>query len=1174
MRSERTLRLEKAGWNAKKSEYCWPVDAFGEDMKTWFMNLSLAKKLVYTFLLVGLVPMIIVSILAINTASRHLQQQALDQLDAVREIKSDAVGRYFDLVRNQISVMADSLEIQSATAAFSYSFENAISDANLTSEDIATLRGELAQYYTREFAKKYQSENNGTNLDATVLLEGITDTAAVLQHAYIYASPHPLGEKHLLTRAEGNAGYHKDHGLFHNGVRQFLEKFGYYDIFIVHPQTGHIIYSVFKELDYGTSLLTGPYANTNFAEAYKQARNMAKGEVIIADFEPYLPSYEAPASFAATPIVKDGVTEGVLIFQMPLEQINTVMSSRAGMGTTGESYLVGPNHLMRSNSFLDPEKRSVSASFGNPEQGSVKTQPVFDALAGKHGTGVAVNYAGDTVLSAYAPVNVGDFTWAVISEISTQEAHAGVSQLRWTLILVAIVGMVVIVLAAKYMAGLMSAPILRLSESIQKVARDGNFQLHNDNDNKDEIGVTSRAFNTLLSKLSHAISNTNQVLNALGQGDFSSRVVGEYPGELATLTAGVNSAVEQVADADRAQQKQAQIAKTKAEEAADLAEKAQQQAEEALIVKQALDVCDTSVMIADENYNIIYLNQSNQKLMEEIEAPLQQSLPNFSAKNLVGQSIDSFHQNPSHQRQLLRGLSDVFRTQLKVSGLTINLTASPIHGDNGRFLGAVVEWQDMTEQLKKEEQEKRQAQENQRIRQALDSSTTCTMIADEAFNVIYANSALTDMMRRAEPDIRKGLPQFSASDILGKNVEAFHPDPQSIRQQTSNLNTAYNTEIELGGRTFAFAMNPVSDEKGERIGAVVEWQDRSEEVNIEHEINGIINAAAAGDFSKSVDLSNKSGFFRTIGEGLNRVLSTTNYAVSDVLSVFSGLANGDLNKNIDGDYDGVFAQLKQETNTSMQKLREVMGKVSESSSSISRSASEISSGTTDLSRRTEQQASSLEQTASSMEQMINIVRQSESNANEANNLARSSVEIARQGNDSVQATAKAMSEISESSTKIANIIGVIDEIAFQTNLLALNAAVEAARAGEQGRGFAVVASEVRNLAQRSASAAKEIKDLIKDSVTKVEDGSRLVQESGERLQTIVSEIEKVGQTIGEIASSAQEQTQGIEQVNVAVEQMDQMTQQNAALVEEASAASESMASQTKEMDQMIAFFRR
>jgi aerotaxis receptor len=245
------------------------------------------------------------------------------------------------------------------------------------------------------------------------------------------------------------------------------------------------------------------------------------------------------------------------------------------------------------------------------------------------------------------------------------------------------------------------------------------------------------------------------------------------------------------------------------------------------------------------------------------------------------------------------------------------------------------------------------------------------------------------------------------------------------------------------------------------------------------------------------------------------------------------------------------------------KLRTAIGQVKQSAEVLERTSSEIESGNLQLSQRTEEAASSLEETASSMEEMTSTVKQNADNAQQANQLAITTHDNAEKGGAVVSKAINAMSEINSSSKKIADIISVIDEIAFQTNLLALNAAVEAARAGEQGRGFAVVASEVRTLAGRSADAAKEIKDLITDSVEKVRLGSELVDETGKTLEEIVNGVKKVTDIIAEISASSKEQASGIEQVNSAVMQMDEMTQQNAALVEEAAAASSEMTSKVK-----------
>jgi methyl-accepting chemotaxis protein len=276
----------------------------------------------------------------------------------------------------------------------------------------------------------------------------------------------------------------------------------------------------------------------------------------------------------------------------------------------------------------------------------------------------------------------------------------------------------------------------------------------------------------------------------------------------------------------------------------------------------------------------------------------------------------------------------------------------------------------------------------------------------------------------------------------------------------------------------------------------------------------------------------------------------------------------------------VVVEGKDETSELLQALKDMndslaktVGDVRNGTELISTASQEIASGNADLSARTESQASSLEETASSMEELTSTVKQNADNARQANQLAVSASSVAEKGGTVVAQVVNTMGSITESSRKIADIISVIDGIAFQTNILALNAAVEAARAGEQGRGFAVVASEVRNLAQRSAGAAKEIKELITDSVEKVDAGSKLVDEAGQTMDLIVTSIRQVADIMGEITAATQEQSNGIEEVNQAITQMDEMTQQNAALVEQAAAAAESMQEQAELLSQAVSIFK-
>jgi methyl-accepting chemotaxis protein len=311
-----------------------------------------------------------------------------------------------------------------------------------------------------------------------------------------------------------------------------------------------------------------------------------------------------------------------------------------------------------------------------------------------------------------------------------------------------------------------------------------------------------------------------------------------------------------------------------------------------------------------------------------------------------------------------------------------------------------------------------------------------------------------------------------------------------------------------------------------------------------------------------------------LGMGLmSAVILTTVNGMNGAVAVVSRLAEGDYTRDITARGSDELARMMQALQSMQNKLSGVLTSVKDSAITVATGARQINAGTSDLSARTEQQAANLEETASSMEEMTATVKQNADNAKLANKLAQAARDQAEHGGSIVEQTVAAMAAINVSSKKIADIISVIDEIAFQTNLLALNAAVEAARAGDQGRGFAVVASEVRSLAQRSASAAKEIKELIHDSVGKVAEGSRLVSESGRHLGEIVASVKKVSDVVGEISNASQEQAASAEEISRAVLQMDESTQQNAAMVEQASAAAGSMNEQAARLTELTAFFR-
>ncbi len=580
-----------------------------------------------------------------------------------------------------------------------------------------------------------------------------------------------------------------------------------------------------------------------------------------------------------------------------------------------------------------------------------------------------------------------------------------------------------------------------------------------------------------------------------------------------------------------------------------------------------VDGAMTAIMMIDRDFNITYVNDATRKLLGGHEAILKAVYPGFSVENIVGSNIDAFHKNPSHQRQLLADPRNLpYSTDIHVGPLTFNLNVTAVHDAHGEYVGNALEWSDVTEMRAKEE-------EVARLQSAIDGASSNFMLCDEDLNIVYVNPAVVEMMRRRQNELREIWPSLDANNLVGQNIDQFHKNPAHQRALLSDPNRLPAVgDIQVAGLDFQVIATMITGPNGEYRGNMVEWKDQTEQKDAERQIEGLIQSAVDGQLDQRIDTSMYDGFMKGLGDGINSLMDTVVQPIKEGTRVLQHLASGDLSQHMEGEYNGEFAVLRDAIGETLGNLQDIVGRIRESSGSIATAAGEIAHGNTDLSQRTEEQASSLEETASSMEELNGTVAQNADNARTANQLALSASEQAEKGGDVVSQAITAMAQINDASKKIADIIGVIDEIAFQTNLLALNAAVEAARAGEQGRGFAVVATEVRNLAQRSAAAAKEIKTLIKDSVEKVDDGSRLVNDSGSTLEEIVISVKKVSDIIAEIAAASQEQSAGIGQVNQAITQMEEVTQQNAALVEQAAAASESLDEQAKGLDELMSFF--
>ena len=462
---------------------------------------------------------------------------------------------------------------------------------------------------------------------------------------------------------------------------------------------------------------------------------------------------------------------------------------------------------------------------------------------------------------------------------------------------------------------------------------------------------------------------------------------------------------------------------------------------------------------------------------------------------------------------------------------------------------------------------KRQAEEMARILGALENSTANITISGADGRLIYMTPAGKKLLNSV------GGTGFDAGTLVGGQITDLISEREAVAKMNAAAEHAEDVDIVFNNHYLRLAARPIVDAQGQHIGRVTQWNDRTAEVMVERDVGSLVHAAANGDFSQRLELKGKEGFFLQLGEQMNLLVENSDRGLREVVEVLGALAQGDLTRRMSGEFAGTFGQLKEDVNSTIDNLQEIISSIKQATDSINTAAKEIAAGNSDLSSRTEEQASSLEETSSSMEELSSAVKQNAENARQANEQASNAQEIAVRGGDVVGQVVETMGAIHQSSSKIADIIGVIDGIAFQTNILALNAAVEAARAGEQGRGFAVVATEVRNLAQRSAAAAKEIKGLISDSVDKVEVGNRLAATAGETMGDVVASIQHVTRAVTEITEASHEQSGGIEQVTKAVSQMDEVTQQNAALVEEAAAAAESLEEQAEQLTRAVSAFR-
>lgn len=493
--------------------------------------MKIGIKLTISFFLVAFVPMVIIGYMAYSKGKEALEKEAFDLLIAAREMKAYQIEDYFQHIHDQVHTFSEDPTIIRAMAEFKESFHSIDTDLGANDGSISGAKERMSSYLRNHFEEKLREA--GDDFESLDHLSSHPNTL-IVQDLYISSNPHDVGSKFEMFHPGDVSAYSDIHKKYHPFIKQYQEKFKYYDIFLVDDSTGHIVYSVFKEVDFGTSLKDGPFSNANISDAFIESTAAGESRFVeLEDFEPYQPSYDQPASFIASPIFDGDEKIGVLIFQMPIDMINNIMTSKedwksVGLGATGETYIVGQDHTLRNQSrFLmeDQENyfklikeigtdekiidkiRNFHSSIGLQEVRTVGTEA---ALRGEVGTQHFEDYRGVMVLSAYRPLTIEGMDWVIMSEIDEDEAFIPVRQLKNRIIWGSVGVLILLLIAAFLVSRQITKPLKKLTTSARQLAR-GNMEVNIGVRRKDEIGILAMSFRKMQTSIGNLISELKDI---------------------------------------------------------------------------------------------------------------------------------------------------------------------------------------------------------------------------------------------------------------------------------------------------------------------------------------------------------------------------------------------------------------------------------------------------------------------------------------------------------------------------------------------------------------------------------------------------------------------------------------------------------------------------------------